>query len=156
MLFRSGGTGGFCAFMGYDRVQRTGIVALANAFALRSVDELGMQFLSPKFQPSAPPAPTPEPGLQLDPAILDRYIGRYQLAADRVFEIMRDGDRLFAQASAQSVPGPKFELAAETETQFRVNITKSQISFETGPDGQATHMVMQRAGGQPTRAPRLP
>jgi hypothetical protein len=78
---------------------------------------------------------------------------------DRVLEIIRDGDRLFAQGTAlvsgQPIVGPKFELFAEGEKNFFVKVTGSQITFETGPEGRATSLTMHRAGREPRPAPRL-
>jgi len=109
------------------------------------------------------PVANPEPPKQrtaipIDPKLLDNYTGRYQLA-DRIFEITRDGDRLFAQGfgevNGQPIAGPKLEMSAESENKFFVKMTGSQITFETGSDGRATSLIMQRAGREPTHAARL-
>ena len=92
-----------------------------------------------------------------DPTLLNRYIGRYQLP-DRILEITRVGDRLFAQVTAvggKPIAGPVFEMFAEGESIFFVKVTGGRISFDTGPDGRATSLIMQRAGREPTPAPRL-
>src|SRR6185436_2670167 len=93
--------------------------------------------------------------IPIDPKLLDNYTGRYQLA-DRILEITRDGDRLFAQAfgqvNGQPVGGPKFEMFAESEKSFFVKVTGSQITFEIGPEGRATSLVMRRAGREPMPA----
>jgi hypothetical protein len=94
----------------------------------------------------------------LDPKVLDNYTGRYQLT-DRILEITRDGDRLFAQGSAQvagqPIVGPRFEMFAESEKNFFVKVTGSRITFETGPEGRATSLIMHRAGREPTPAARV-
>ena len=76
-----------------------------------------------------------------------------------IVEIPRDGDRLFAQGfgqvNGQPIVGPKFEVFAESEKKFFVKATGSQITFETGPEGRATSLIMQRAGREPMPAPRL-
>ena len=110
------------------------------------------------------PLAEPEPPKQrieipIDPKLLDNYTGRYQLAPDRILEITRDGVRLFAQgfgqANGQPIAGPKFEVFAESEKNFFVKVTGSQITFETGPEGRATSLIMHRAGREPMPAPRL-
>ena len=71
-----------------------------------------------------------------------------------VLEITRDGDRLFAQGFAQlpqNRPGdptglPKFELFAEGENTFFARVTDQQITFDTGPDGRATGLIVHKAG----------
>ena len=76
-----------------------------------------------------------------------------------IFEITRDGDRLFAQGFAQlggnAIAVPKFELFAEGEKNFFAKVTDTQITFETGPDGRATSLILHRAGREPMPAPRL-
>ena len=93
----------------------------------------------------------------MDPRLLDHYTGRYQLP-DRILEIMRNGDRLFAQVTAvggKPIAGPTFEMFAESESIFFVKVTGGRISFEIGPDGRATSLIMHRAGREPVPAPRL-
>jgi CubicO group peptidase (beta-lactamase class C family) len=152
--WHNGGTGGFRSFIAFDPKGRTGVVVLSNAFTLIGVDDIGAHIWNPKLPLANPEPPPQRNGIQLDPQILDQYTGRYQMA-DRIFEIIRDGDRLFAQGSAKGISGPKFEMLAESEKSFFVKVTGSQITFETGPDGRATSMSMQRAGREPMVGARL-
>jgi len=157
--WHDGGTGGFRSFVGCDLKARAGVVVLSNAFTLAGVEDIGVHLLFPKL-PLAKPEPAEQrTGIHLDPKLLDCCTGRYQWG-DRILEITRDGDRLFAQGSStvngQPIAGPKFEMFAESEKKFFVRVTGSQITFETGPDGRATSLIMQRAGRESTRAPRLP
>jgi D-alanyl-D-alanine-carboxypeptidase/D-alanyl-D-alanine-endopeptidase len=90
------------------------------------------------------------------------YTGRYQVAPNLIFEITRDGGRLFAQGFAQlphNRPGdltglPKFELFAEGEKNFFARVADHQINFETGPEGRATSLILHKAGRY-MPAPRL-
>jgi serine-type D-Ala-D-Ala carboxypeptidase/endopeptidase len=159
-----GGTGGFRSWVGYDPKERLGVVALANAFTPIGVSDIGIHLLDSKW-----PLANPEPPKQqrteihLDPKLLDNYTGRYQLAASRILEITVDGDRLFAQVFGQPphnkpgdlTGGPKFEVLAESEKNFFVKETGSQITFEIGPEGRATSLIMRRAGREPMPAARL-
>ena len=75
---------------------------------------------------------------------------------DRILEITRNSDRLFAQVIAvggKPIAGPIFEMFAEGESIFFVKVTGSRITFETGPDGRATSLIMHRAGRSPLRRP---
>jgi serine-type D-Ala-D-Ala carboxypeptidase/endopeptidase len=157
-VWHDGGTGGFCSWVAYDPKERTGAVVLSNAFTLSGVVDIGIHLLNPKAPLANPEPPKQHTGIPIDPKLLDNYTGRYQLP-DRILEITRDGDRLFAQGSAQvngqPIVGPKFEMGAESEKNFFVKVTGSQITFETGPDGRATSLIMHRAGREPTPAPRL-
>ncbi len=76
-----------------------------------------------------------------------------------IFEITQDDGRLwaqgFAQGNGQSMVLPKFELFAEGEKNFFAKVADNQIVFETGPDGRATSLIMQRAGREMPAATRL-
>ncbi|MBZ5636680.1 MAG: serine hydrolase [Acidobacteriia bacterium] len=154
-----GGTGGFCSWVGYDPKERIGVVVLSNTFTPSGVVDIGLHLLDPKFPLANPEPPTQRTEIPIDPKLLDNYTGRYQLEPNRTLEIIRDGDRLFAQGTAQvngqAIVGPKFEVFAESEKNFFVKVTGSQITFETGPEGRATSLIMHRAGREPMAAPRL-
>jgi serine-type D-Ala-D-Ala carboxypeptidase/endopeptidase len=160
IVCHDGSTGGFRSFIGYDPKARIGVVALSNASTPGSIDDICIHLLNPKL-PLANPEPPKQPsGIPIDPKLLDNYTGRYQLAPNRILEITRDGDRLFAQvttqAAGQPIAGPKFEIFAESENNFFVKATGSKIIFETGPEGPGTSLIMHRAGREPMSAPRTP
>jgi CubicO group peptidase (beta-lactamase class C family) len=160
VAWHDGGTGGFRSFVGCDFKARTGVVVLANAATPSGVDDIALHLLNPKL-PLADLKP-PEPQKQhaevhIDPQLLDNYIGRYQLAPNLILEVTRDGDRLFAQAFAQGIAAPRFEVFAEGEKNFfsRVSVGH-EIAFETGPDGRATSVSLHRAGRPAMTGARLP
>jgi serine-type D-Ala-D-Ala carboxypeptidase/endopeptidase len=150
-----GGTGGFRSWIGCDLKTRIGVVVLSNAFTLSGVDDIGSHLLNPNLPLANPEPPKQHTEIYIDPDLLDRYTGRYQLAPNRILEITRDGDRLFVQAFAEGIGGPRFEVFAESGKNFFVKVTGSQIAFETGPEGRAASLIMRRAGREPMRAPRV-
>ncbi len=155
--WHEGGTEGFRSFAGYDPKAGTGIVVLSNAFSPSGIDDLAGHIWNPKAPLANPEPPMRHTGIPMDPDLLDHYTGRYQLP-DRVLEIMRNGDRLFAQVTSfggKPFAGPVFEMFAESESAFSVKATGGRISFETGPDGRATSLTMHRADRGPSPAPRL-
>jgi D-alanyl-D-alanine-carboxypeptidase/D-alanyl-D-alanine-endopeptidase len=157
IAWHDGGTGGFRSFIGYDPKARVGVVVLSNAFTVSGVADIAMHLLNPKAPLANLDPPESHTGILGDPTLLDRYTGRYQLP-DRILEITRNGDRLFAQVTAvgsNPFAGPVFEMFAEGESIFFVKVTGSRISFETGPDGRATRLIMHRTGREPRPAPRL-
>ena len=157
-VWHDGGTGGFRSFAGYDPKSRAGVVAFSNASTLWGVSDIGMHFLNPKGQIANLDPPEQHTGILGDPTLLDRYTGRYQ-SPGRVLDIMRDGGRLFVQvavAGGKPIAGPVFEMFAEGGDIFFVKMTGGRISFETGPDGRATSLIMHRAGREPMPAARLP
>jgi hypothetical protein len=86
--------------------------------------------------------------ITLDPAVLDRYVGRYQLAPGQVMTITRQGTRVFAQPSGQ----PAQEIFASSEREFFLRVVNAQLRFEVGDDGRAHALVLLPTGA---RAPRV-
>jgi hypothetical protein len=155
IVWHDGGTGGFRSFLGYNPKARVGVVALSNAFTPSGVDDIAMHLLNP----NAPLANLDPPNRHtIDPGLLDHFTGRYQFP-DRILEIKRTGDCLFAQvteAGGKPIAGPAFEMFAESESIFFVKASGGRISFEIGPDGRAVSLTMHRTGREPVPAPRLP
>ncbi len=141
-----GGTGGFCSYVGYDPKERIGVVVLSNAFTPSGVVDIGLHLLNPKWPLANPEPPKQRTEIPMDPKLLDNYTGRYQLAPNLIFEVTRDGDRLFGQTFAQATAGPKFELFAESEKTFFAKVSNNQITFETGPEDRAMSLILHRAG----------
>jgi serine-type D-Ala-D-Ala carboxypeptidase/endopeptidase len=161
--WHNGATGGFRSFVGYDPKQRFGVIVLANAFTPTGVDDIGLHLLNPNLPLANPEPPKQHIEIHIDPELLDNYTGRYQLTPNLIFEITRNGDRLFAQGFVQlpqNGPGeqtalPKFELFAEGEKKFFARVSDKQITFETGPEDRATSLILHQAGREPIPATRL-
>jgi D-alanyl-D-alanine-carboxypeptidase/D-alanyl-D-alanine-endopeptidase len=157
-----GGTGGFRAWVGYDPKERIGVVVLSNASTPIGVFDIGIHLLDPEWPLANPEPPKQRTEIPIDPRLLDHYTGRYQVTPNLIFEVTRDGGRLFAQAFVQlphNPPGdpiaaPKFELFAEDEKNFFARVADNQITFETGPEGRATSLILHQAG-RDMSAPRL-
>lgn len=86
----------------------------------------------------------------LEPAVLDRYTGDYQLGPSAVLAVTREGSQLFAQLTGQ----PKAEIFARSESEFFYKIVKAQISFESDAQGRTTGLVLHQNGANMT-APRI-
>jgi D-alanyl-D-alanine-carboxypeptidase/D-alanyl-D-alanine-endopeptidase len=156
IVWHDGGTGGFCSFVGYHPKQRIGVVVLSNAFAIPGIVDIGMHLLNPSLPLTNLDHSELRTGIPMDPGLLDRYTGRYQLP-DRILEIRCNGGRLFAQVTAvggQPIAGPAFEMFAESESMFFVKVTGGRISFEFGSDGRATSLMMHRPCRDPVPARR--
>jgi DNA-binding transcriptional MerR regulator len=109
-----------------------------------SVDELcdlvrSMEMSDRSPDPSSPAAK--RPAVTLDPAILDRYVGHYKLAAYSVFTIWRDGSRLFSQTAFGVA-----ELVPLSETEFSGSITQSHYTFLTDAQGTVTGLMSTQDG----------
>jgi D-alanyl-D-alanine carboxypeptidase len=83
--------------------------------------------------------------VKVAPDVLDRYVGRYQLAPGFVIEISRDGDKFMAQATNQ----PKIELFASSETAFFMKVVEAKVNFTRNPDGGHTLVLNQNGRSMP-------
>ncbi len=159
IVAHDGGTGGFRSWVGFNPKERTGVVVLSNAATLIGGFDIGLHLLDPQWPLANIEPPQQRTQIPIDPKLLDHYTGRYQLNPNLIFEVTRDGDRLFTQGFAQlngeAVALPKFEVFAESDKKFFAKVTDSQITFETGPEGPATSLILHKAG-RDTPAPRLP
>ena len=77
VIWHNGGTGGYHSFIGFDQKNRRGVVVLSNS--AHFIDDIGFHLLEPKY-PLAHFEPAKERvAIHLEPEILDRYVGRYEL-----------------------------------------------------------------------------
>jgi D-alanyl-D-alanine-carboxypeptidase/D-alanyl-D-alanine-endopeptidase len=88
------------------------------------------------------PAPKQRTAIAVDPAILERYVGRYQLTPAFIITVTREGGQLFAQATGQQ----RFELFAENEHEFFIKDVDAQVSFEIDPAGRVTRVILHQDG----------
>jgi CubicO group peptidase (beta-lactamase class C family) len=94
-----------------------------------------------RLEGDAPP-PKERKEISLDGAVLDRYVGRYQLAPNFVIAITREGAHLFLQAMGQS----KLQLFAEGEHDFFLKAIDAQVTFSSEGNERATKMVLHQNG----------
>ena len=142
--WHNGGTGGYRSFLGFDLESQTGVVVLSNSGD--GVDDLGFHLLDSRYRLVVPPALRTE--VEVDPAIYDDYVGRYELAENVVFTVTRQGDGLYVQITGQ----PRVQVFPESETKYFYRVVDAQITFGRGEDGVVDHLVLhqndmdQRAG----------
>ncbi len=86
----------------------------------------------------------------VDPAILNNYVGQYQLAPGAVFTVTVEGNQLFVQLTGQ----PRLEVFPEGEKDFFYKVVDAQITFECDGKGPATALILHQAGQNP-RAGRI-
>jgi bla regulator protein BlaR1 len=88
--------------------------------------------------------------ITLDPKVLDGYVGHYSLANTQVLTVTRSGDQLSAQLTGQ----PSVPVYPRAKTEFFYKVVKAEISFQAGPDGRATGLVL-RQNGADIAMPRI-
>lgn len=144
--WHNGGTGGYRSFLGFDLESQTGVVVLSNSGD--SVDDLGFHLLDSRYRLVVPPALRTV--VEVDPAIHDDYVGRYELAENVVFTVTRQGDGLYVQITGQ----PRFQVFPESEARYFYRVVDAQITFGRGDDGAVDHLVLHQ-NDMDQRAERL-
>lgn len=143
IVWHNGGTGGYRTFMGFDAKTGVGVVVLTNAVTTVGGDDIGFHLLN-----GGPlsPAPAVRHAVAVDDKALAALVGRYQFApiANRtiVFELTRDGDKLFAQLTDQ----PRARVYPEGPTKLFWKSVDAQATFDLGPDGRAASVTLHQNG----------
>lgn len=140
IVWHNGGTAGFHTFIGFDPVREVGVVVLTN-FA-QGADDIGFHLVNS----AVPLLPT---AIRVAPDVLRRYAGVYELTPEFRIEITVEDGRIYAHATKQS----RFEIAAESETQFFPRAFDARITFVT--EGDAVTGLILRQGGTEQRARKL-
>ena len=88
--------------------------------------------------------------ITVDEALLEKYVGEYEIQPGFSIAFMREGNRLFTQATGQ----PKFEVFAESETKFFLKVVDAQVEFVADADGKVNKMILFQ-GGQKIEGKRI-
>ncbi len=138
ITWHNGETGGYHAFIGFNRAKGFGVVVLSNV-ADMLVDVVALHLLSPQ----AVPAPKPLPPIVTVPlTTLQRYPGIYQLAPAFQIAISLRGGDLYAQATGQ----PELRLYPSSRTTFFLRVVDASITFQVDAAGNVTGLVLHQNG----------
>jgi serine-type D-Ala-D-Ala carboxypeptidase/endopeptidase len=139
IVWHSGTTFGYNSFVGFVPKTRVGVVVLCNTRSLAGVDDIGFHLLDSRAPLAA--AKTRHE-TELDPKVLDRYVGRYQIKPEGFLTVTHEGDGLFVQATNDI----KCRLYPESERDFFLKIVDAQISFALGGQDRATELTLHQFG----------
>jgi CubicO group peptidase (beta-lactamase class C family)/lysophospholipase L1-like esterase len=148
LLWHNGQTGGYHSFIGINPKDRRAVVILYNC--ARDIDDIGFHILDSQIPLRREAAIRLRQEISLGEDILRRYIGQYRLTPASTLTIRQRGKRLFAQATGQN----EIEIFPESEKEFFYKFIDAQLTFESGPGGDITAMVLHQ-DGQDTHAPRI-
>ncbi|MBP7864630.1 MAG: serine hydrolase [Acidobacteria bacterium] len=88
------------------------------------------------------PLPAARKEITLEPKLLERYVGEYELQPGFSLVFTAEDGRLMIQATGQ----PKFEVFPESETRFFLKVVDAQVEFTLGEGGKATGLTLHQAG----------
>jgi D-alanyl-D-alanine-carboxypeptidase/D-alanyl-D-alanine-endopeptidase len=150
IVWKNGSAGGFRSFVGYDKTARVGVIGLINVQSDLGVDDIGMHVLGADV-PVDMHIPRAHTQVAINPALLDRYVGRFHFSDTDIMTIIREGDRLFYVP----VPEQKLELFAESDHDFFLKEADAQVTFEVTTAGPAIAAIWHQ-WGQDQRGERIP
>ncbi|HSJ10312.1 MAG TPA: serine hydrolase, partial [Longimicrobiales bacterium] len=126
IVWHNGGTGGFRSFIGVVPTAGRAVVLLTNSGGGGS-DDLALHLLNP----SLPLAPPPRQAVEVPAALLERYVGTYDLAPTFSLVIT------FADGALRMTPTGQgtVRLWAESDTKFFIREVDAQVTFDVAADG---------------------
>ena len=84
------------------------------------------------------------PDIIVDEAVLDTYLGKYELAPDFIITVTRVGSQLLAQATGQ----PQFELFPSAINKFYLKVIDAQVAFNMNSKGGIDSLTLFQNGGE--------
>ncbi len=140
ILWHNGQTGGYHAFVGLNPGQSLGVVVLGNT-AGGTVDQIAHRLLDLLAGKPIEPLEFKKPH-PVDPAVLDQYVGNYELYPNCILYVTREGDRLWVQATNQ----PRLGVYAQSDTKFSYRAVDAQITFVRNKEGRVDKLVLHQHG----------
>ena len=86
----------------------------------------------------------------IDDAILESYVGKYQLMPNFIITVTKEGQQLKAQATGQ----PQFDIFPKTEHEFYLKVVNAQLTFNKNDAGIVESITLFQ-GGQETTGKRV-
>jgi D-alanyl-D-alanine-carboxypeptidase/D-alanyl-D-alanine-endopeptidase len=136
IIWHNGVTGGYWSFIGFDPVKKTGAVVLSNTRF--DNDAIGLHAIDKDWPVEKLNAPHQRVELEIDPAILGRYVGVYRFGPNYTVQVSLEYGHLWVRDTGEKA----IELLAEKETEFFFKTMDVQVSFITDSSGKAAKMIL--------------
>lgn len=126
--------------VGYDN-NGNGAVVMTNSdsgipLALQVIGAIANTYNWPNWKPAV------RTQVKVDPAVLARYVGTYQLASDFSLTLTLEGNQLMTQATGQ----PKLPVYPESQTRFFLKAVDAEVEFFTGGNGKVSYLILHQGG----------
>ena len=135
IIWHNGQTGGYHAFLGFDKAKKKGVVVLSNSTT--SIDDIGLHFLDANN-----PLKKIKEVVKLGVETLDQYVGTYQLAPGVEVYIRRNNLQLSAQVTGQG----EFEIYPESENKFFLRVVDAVVEFNKNDQGEVESFTLFQNG----------
>jgi CubicO group peptidase (beta-lactamase class C family) len=127
-------------FVGYDH-NGDGAVVMTNTqggsrLAAEVMSAIAIAYDWPDWRPAL------RTEVKVNPAVLARYVGTYQLAPNFSVTFILEGDQLMTQATNQ----PKFPVYPESQTKFFLKVVDAEVEFVTDDKGKVSYVILHQGG----------
>ncbi len=143
-----GGIEGFNTDLAYYPDDKLAVIVLANVNGSAPGDIAGKLAAVVHGEPVK--LQTEHKEIKVDPKLLARYVGAYEMATDTKMLITLEGDQLSEKLGGQ----PTFPIFPESETVFFLKVVEAEIEFLKDANGKVTDLVLHQ-GGRDQKAPRI-
>jgi tetratricopeptide (TPR) repeat protein len=82
------------------------------------------------------------PDVEVDPELLERYVGQYELMPGFILTVTREGNQLKAQATGQQ----QFDIFPRSDTVFYWRVVEAQLTFIPNADGAVERVTLLQNG----------
>jgi tetratricopeptide (TPR) repeat protein len=82
------------------------------------------------------------PDVEVDPELLERYVGQYELMPGFILTVTREGNQLKAQATGQQ----QFDIFPRSDTVFYWRVVEAQLTFILNADGAVERVTLLQNG----------
>jgi len=140
VIEHNGGIEGFNTALAYYPEDKLTVVVLANLNG--GAPESIASNLAALARGEKVVLPSERKEIAVSPAILEKYVGTYELMPNFDIVVTLEGSQLMSQATGQS----KFPLFAESETKFFLKVVDAEVDFFKNDKGDVTHLILHQGG----------
>jgi CubicO group peptidase (beta-lactamase class C family) len=140
--WHNGQTGGYHSMFLVSRDIKSGVVLLANT-ATGEVDRLAEDIMRMIAGAEVEPR-TFERTKEVSPDILQKYVGKYELAPGVIFTVSVQDEKLFVGLTGQ----PTFQVYARSDTEWFYKVVPATLTFELDDDGKCHSLELFQNGSR--------
>jgi CubicO group peptidase (beta-lactamase class C family) len=78
----------------------------------------------------------------VDSEILESYVGKYELMANFIITVTKEGNQMKAQATGQ----PQFDIFPKSDTEFYLKVVEAQVTFNKNEAGEIESLTLFQGG----------
>ncbi|WP_442481443.1 serine hydrolase [Aeoliella sp. SH292] len=138
--WHSGQTGGYHSALFVSRPANAAVIVLTNT-GNGEVDALAEQLIQMLAGADVKPREFAQP-VHVADEVMQRYVGKYQLAPGFVLTVTTENGKLYVQATGQ----PKFRVHPRSDTEWYYKVVDARLVFDVDDAGECTELTLHQNG----------